>query len=189
MDLGTYGTCERCGNPKELVKRLGDLTHGKVISCGCVQREAASTSLKGYHSKRRVSKGVAKGRYLTSLHKQLRSLTAPLHKAIMRRDHYRCVLCHDSRRRWLHVHHLSPLSHDLSRVADPTNLVTLCKGCHISEVHDGSRHSAQVNPQITKELQGYADSVEVLNPTSSKLDLIALQQEVSRIRNEYKETA
>lgn len=45
---------------------------------------------------------------------------------VLRRDGWRCVLC--GRHKRLTVHHIRPAA--LGRDDRPSNLVTLCRGCH-----------------------------------------------------------
>jgi hypothetical protein len=63
-----------------------------------------------------------------------RTIPAAIRKAVLARDHYRCIVpgCRSSRN--LDVHHLEHLEHGGTHAKD--NLTTLCDGHHVAH-HDG----------------------------------------------------
>ena len=50
-------------------------------------------------------------------------------RAVMKRDHYMCVVCGSKKE--LHVHHLNSFSSDKDNRINPENGVCLCEDCHI----------------------------------------------------------
>lgn len=60
-------------------------------------------------------------------------------RMILARDDYRCVLCGRGKEgpRSLHVHHLKPWAGNPALRFEPSNVVTLCRGCHVEEHRKG----------------------------------------------------
>lgn len=50
-------------------------------------------------------------------------------KAVFARDYYKCQDC-GTRHKFLHAHHIVPLSEDLTKALDLNNGLTLCIDCH-----------------------------------------------------------
>lgn len=58
---------------------------------------------------------------------------------ILLRDNYTCLLC-GVRGEVMNVHHIETWAESPNRRFDETNLITLCKPCHINAVHKGNVH-------------------------------------------------
>ena len=76
-------------------------------------------------------------------------ISKALRKKILKRDNYRCQLCgqlHGGKIELLHIHHIVPIMGGGS--GDPSNLITLCKQCHLSLVYPVNYH-----PQVPEIIQ------------------------------------
>jgi hypothetical protein len=84
----------------------------------------------------------------------LRSKFSVISADIKRRDRFICVLC-EKVGNFLHTHHIEPWSRKPELRFDPTNLVTLCKRCHIDRAHGGSLKFGVTDPSIAEILKQY----------------------------------
>lgn len=57
---------------------------------------------------------------------------------VFERDNNQCQMCLDKPKK-LHCHHIIPAIAAPERITDMSNLITLCKKCHL-EAHDGSNN-------------------------------------------------
>jgi 5-methylcytosine-specific restriction endonuclease McrA len=73
------------------------------------------------------------------------------------RDNYKCVLCKETNEEKLYTHHIVPTNIDKTRVDDKTNLVTLCKTCHLL-AHNNCWND--INATIAEKLNNYIKSLE-----------------------------
>jgi 5-methylcytosine-specific restriction endonuclease McrA len=62
-----------------------------------------------------------------------------------RANGFKCVLCGSGRQ--LHAHHIDPVAHNLARAYDPSNLTSLCKGCH------GSLHQRNLELELLRHFE------------------------------------
>lgn len=129
-----------CGTNKE-VSRV-HLIDGHTKSCGCLNSELG----KERHRQYRISIGASPNIHLSSLDEQVRGELSKsgTKQQILQRDNFKCVLCltHDN----LHVHHIITKSQDISKFFDKSNMITLCKACHLV-AHDGSNRRINVGIQ------------------------------------------
>lgn len=153
-----YYACKcECGNTTTVA--MNHLKAGKIVSCGCIRKEASTEGLEAWTRDYRVSKGNAPDIQLTDQNKIDRVLFKPLSSEILRRDNYACVWCNVGSR--LNVHHIEKWSDNKDRRFDRTNLVTLCKDCHY-KVHNGGRYHTQPQPHMSILLEGYAEEIEAI---------------------------
>lgn len=114
-------------------------------SCGCLQEETARalTEARNLVYRQRFDLNEpSKVQQLRVKHKKLRP-------QILLRDNYKCVLCQSVSN--LEIHHIIPLSVKL--IDSPSNLVSLCTGCHRGLAH--RKLTAEVVPEIQRLLLEY----------------------------------
>ncbi len=102
-------------------------------SCGCLQREAASRIGKEYCVKKGENMGVANPNFRHGLYCD--KLSSDEREEIRKRDNYTCQDCNkhqDEIGRKLDVHHIDGDDEN----SDPSNLITLCHGCHNDRTWD-----------------------------------------------------
>lgn len=150
--LKTYPTialCD-CGNTLE-VKRTASLFNKDMQSCGCLNAGNAKEKQRKLTVKYRTSKGFCSNTPMTPINKaernRFKKTLAPL---VMARDDYTCALCNE-RGGVINVHHIIRWSDDVSLRFEQSNLVTLCKACHIQKAHDGNVHK-ECNKDIARVL-------------------------------------
>lgn len=120
-----------CGKTTTVLR--SHLLAGSTKSCGCL----LVTHIKSIKRNYRISIGKHPDHLLTPELLLERQSSAPLLKQIKQRDNFTCKLC-GVVGGTLHVHHIVPFAENISLRNDPTNLVTLCKCCHLSKAHLGS---------------------------------------------------
>ncbi len=147
-------SCECGGVAKVLTAALNN---GNTKSCGCYQKQRASKAATEQHKLKRVSMGLDEEDYLSTEAVLARQEFKPTCKEILERDSYSCAWC--SRiGGTLNVHHIVPWSKNPTLRYDRTNLVTLCKPCHV-KVHNGNYH-ADPDAVMSILLEGYAKEME-----------------------------
>lgn len=154
-DNGKWKCVCDCGNT--VYTSVANLRNNNTKSCGCLQREHASSSMTGILSERRISLGRDPLQPLSSDRQLLRSEFSFLAKEILKRDNYSCLWCSVTGKR-LNVHHLVPWSVSEELRFDKQNLVALCEDCH-KTVHNNNYH-LQPNLHMTVLLQGYTKLIE-----------------------------
>lgn len=133
------------------------LNNGNTKSCGCYQKLRASEEATNKHKSKRLSLGLGEDQFISSDAERIRFM--PLGKEILKRDSYTCAWCSKVGGD-LNVHHIELWSVKLDRRFDRTNLVTLCKPCHLS-VHKNNFHT-DPDPIMSILLEGYAKYMEEL---------------------------
>lgn len=147
--------CE-CGNTVEV--KIAHLKNGNTKSCGCLQKEKASISIMKRHHTLRVLSGRNANEPLTEESEiQRQVFRETVLKDILKRDNYCCVWCSKQGVKF-NVHHIDTWASTPERRFDKTNVVTLCRECHM-KVHNSS-FSAPVDPVMSILLQGYASNIE-----------------------------
>ena len=81
----------------------------------------------------RVSKGFSPEFPIAEEMANIRSAAKFVMLATKQRDNFTCVLCGISK--YLHSHHIIPLSYDKTLATDPKNIITLCETCHFKKAH------------------------------------------------------
>lgn len=137
-DSRIFCRCD-CGNAAQVYRR--SVISGDTKSCGCLQRERAKVLAGNRAKKQRRRAGFPEDVPMSSYSLMLRNQFRELSAQIKRRDNYTCALCQRRGVR-LHVHHIERWSDNPDIRFDPTNLVTLCRDCHINIAHDGNVHHA-----------------------------------------------
>jgi len=145
--------CE-CGN--EIKARPSSLKSGNTKSCGCLQKEKASSALTNYFIEYRESKGLAEN--LSTEDQIQRQHFIKLRPSIMKRDDYTCPLC-STRGCKLQVHHIETWKSTPDKRLDRRNLVTLCVPCH-KKAHENNFKTG-LDEHLAILLQGYVNEMEV----------------------------
>lgn len=141
-------SCE-CGGSAEV--KTAALNNGNTKSCGCYQKLRASKSAKTQHKERRLARGLTEDQFIASDSERIKFM--PIAKDILVRDEYTCAWCSKIGGD-LNVHHIELWSVKTDRRFDRTNLVTLCKPCHLN-VHKNNFHG-EPDPIMSILLEGYA---------------------------------
>lgn len=138
MSAGSDGTkktrwmclCD-CGN--QIIVPTGSLRSKLTQSCGCLKREI--------NSERYGVNGPGWNPELTQEERDRYRLGTPTNKAISaiskeirKRDGYLCAIC-NAHHCMLHVHHIEPWAQYKDMRYEKSNLITLCKECHV-EFHN-----------------------------------------------------
>lgn len=140
-------TCEcRCGCI--ITVKTASLRNGNTKSCGCMQKEKASNSLKMKHQNLRLSRGLPSEKPLSSDKKIERTSFTDKAKEIKKRDKYTCSICNKIGGK-LVTHHIVPWEEDSSLRYENGNLITLCKPCHLDA------HNGDFTNEVNKEIQEY----------------------------------
>lgn len=146
----------RCECGKEVFVRLATLTNGDTKSCGCLQKEKASTSITNQHKAKRRERGLPEDIPMSTEYNLERLEFKPLSAEILKRDLFTCAWC-SQKSGELNVHHLKTWISSPELRFTPSNLVTLCVPCHKRVHKDGN---STVNPYMTILLQGYSNIME-----------------------------
>ena len=149
----------RCDCGQVVFVNLKTLNSGNTKSCGCTRRQALSSAMKARHSATRVEQGLDPDTPLSSDNHIERLAAAPTMKSVMVRDDYTCAWCSD-RGVDLSVHHIETWAANESRRLDRTNLITLCKPCHLKVHRDN--YAIKPDPIMSILLEGYAKIKENL---------------------------
>ena len=135
------------------VRTSGTLRVGDVQSCGCLKKENGMRKLQELARRHRVRLGRDPDVLMTPAAKAERErYRSTVGKAVMARDDYTCKLCGVRGLHGLHTHHLSCWRDHENLRFDPSNVVTLCRPCHIDRVHRGNVH-AEPCPELTEQLR------------------------------------
>lgn len=147
-------TCKcECGS--EIKARAGSLKSGNTKSCGCLQKEKASTALINYFKDYREGKGSTEN--LSTDDQIQRQHFIKLRPSIMKRDDYTCPLC-STRGCKLQVHHIETWKSSPDKRLDTKNLVTLCVPCH-KMAHENNFKTG-LDEHLAIILQGYVNEME-----------------------------
>lgn len=138
-----------CGNIVEVDRT--HLRYGHNKSCGCLVKENNSKKAKNINRAYRISKGLNPDNPIQPERNQQRKAlkTLGIHKQILLRDNFTCQIC-NVRGGYLHVHHIIRLCEAPELNSNITNLICLCKQCHIALAH---------NPILQKPLKAYFKAV------------------------------
>lgn len=150
-----------CGNAHEAA--VSDLLANKVQSCGCLFTEITKNRFKQY----RKLKGFPENEHMSTVYTHIHGILTPLTNLIYPRDKRQCALCNYTGPK-LEVHHIVKKSTDLLLVANPFNLITLCKTCHREKAHKGNC-AGSVDEQIAGYLLKLAYEREIKTPTNQKI--------------------
>jgi hypothetical protein len=128
-----YLTCV-CDCGERVIVERSRVTSGSVRSCGCLRRDVHSQRMIDRAKAHRKSLGVPEDTLVRPRNsKTYHKLTWRVRK----RDGYSCVLC-TGMGPGLHVHHIESWLQRPDLREDETNLVTLCKLCHVPKAHAGN---------------------------------------------------
>jgi hypothetical protein len=155
QDSGLWACVCECGN--EVSVKTASLRNGNTKSCGCLQKEHASSSMTLMLKARRRDLGKPEDIPMSADYKVQRMEFQKTASKILERDNYRCTWC-SSVGANLNVHHIIPWSVDEQKRFDPNNLVTLCVSCHM-KVHQGNYHK-EPDSIMSILLQGYVNIVD-----------------------------
>lgn len=155
--VSTYPTTAKCtcGNMVS-ISRTAMLFNGDKQSCGCLNKENATRKAELKARKARIAAGKDPSLPMSPGDKLLRDTFSRLSAEIKARDDYTCALCGE-RGGHLHVHHILPWKSHPSFRFEKSNLITLCKSCHIEVAHGGNTHNPPV-PEISEILRHWVCS-------------------------------
>lgn len=142
--------CE-CGNTA--IVAVENLNNGNTKSCGCLQKDTVTAMMLEKHRQKRVSIGRDPSTPLSSDKVLERSLMSKITPEILRRDEYMCAWCSQIGGR-LAVHHIEPWTAAVDKRFDRSNLVTLCKSCHLM-VHKQNFFSLLLDEHMSILLSGF----------------------------------
>ena len=148
-------TC-RCDCGNIVVRKRNSIIGGYTKSCGCLRSERAKKSLDERVRRHRLRAGRDENTPMSPETLVLRNRFAALSASIRRIDDYTCALCR-KRGVKLNVHHIERWSDSPSLRFDESNLVTLCRECHIEKAHGGNFHAAP-NAAIASLLKLYVSA-------------------------------
>lgn len=142
------------------------LKNGNSTSCGCKRAETCSGIFYKKHSERRESLGISEEDYVRDETSLQRTKFYEYSRKILVRDDYTCAWC-SKFGGTLNVHHIKFWSsHPELRFVD-SNLVTLCRPCHL-KVHKNNFHGSA--DEVTSILlQGYVNFVEEIQAARIEL--------------------
>lgn len=143
----------KCDCGKKIIVRYRNLINGNTKSCGCYNRELSSIKSNQYNRKRRILAGYNPDIVVSnqiSIDRQL-FRTSDTYKNILKRDNYTCQFCPDVHEN-LEIHHILSWSEYPELRYEETNLITLCKICHIPIIHNGNQR-IPVHEDTIKMLQ------------------------------------
>lgn len=172
---------------------------GETSSCGCLcpsnsdlnryrelvddesRTQASNETNKKRFQRMRVEQGLDPNTPISDFLQVLYGILVPLKQAIKGRDEFTCVICckrYNSKN--LHVHHIAPRQHSRpTSWCDPSNLITLCRDCHIDKVHEGNFHGIPSNfwigwlTVIAREREdGNTTSASLVRQTSTQIDFL-----------------
>lgn len=123
----------RCECGVEKIIKNGNLISGRTKSCGCLNID----SLKQRHIDYRISKGNRPNAPMKPKRSFEREGFAKsgIIQEILKRDCYSCQFCPDINHD-LEIHHILSWSTYPELRYEPSNLITLCKICHIPIIHN-----------------------------------------------------
>ena len=145
-----YNCLCSCGNTKVINK--SHLLSGQTKSCGCLRVIHILKVKRNY----RISKGFDPDILMTPVSILERNKLEELHKQVKIRDNFTCLLC-GCQGGILHAHHIIPFSKNIEQRNNLSNLITLCKNCHINKAHNG--HFTKLNEEIQSKLQNCVESL------------------------------
>lgn len=146
-----------CGG--EFVAKSSALRAGNNRSCGCLWVEACRINVEQIAKSRRLAQGFPEDFQISSFNKIERGKTKPLVSKVLKRDSFCCAWCSSERTdKVIDVHHLVPWAVSKELRFETSNLVSLCKDCHL-KVHQG-KHTGPVSEVMTILLQGFVNYQE-----------------------------
>ncbi|AMR57306.1 hypothetical protein vB_PsyM_KIL3b_0059 [Pseudomonas phage vB_PsyM_KIL3b] len=149
----------RCSCKNHVEVQGARLSSGDVSSCGCLARETSKYNGEATGRKFRALANLPLDQKITTDNEEQRKLFKPLSKEVLLRDDFTCSWCSKIGGN-LNVHHIELWSVKPDRRFDRTNLVTLCKPCHLT-VHKNNFHG-EPDPIMSILLEGYAKYMEEL---------------------------
>lgn len=160
----TRWNCEcQCKDKTKTIVNSSALIGGKTRSCGCIGKEIAAKRFREIHAKNRPD-----GLECVKEYRKRESISS-FRLYIYKRDNNACVLCNN--KKGLNAHHMDSWQLSLDRRYDETNLVCLCKACHV-EFHRiyGKGYTTQ------KQFEEYCDI--------RGIDFICLIEKIKRYQND-----
>lgn len=146
-----------CGNEK--IANVSRLRSENTRSCGCLYTDSRLNQVELIAKSRRVAQGFPEDFQISSFNKLERGKTKPLVARVLKRDGFCCAWCSSERQDIvIDVHHLVPWAVSKELRFETSNLVCLCKECHL-KVHQG-KHTGPVNEIMTILLQGFVNYQE-----------------------------
>ena len=139
----------RCECGREKIINSNNLMTGHIQSCGCFN----SDSVKQRHKEYRISKGKDPDIFMDTLESLERSKfhESKTYQNILNRESNKCQFCTEGSCN-LEIHHIKSWSEYPELRYEETNLITLCKICHIPIIHNGNQ-TIPVHEATTKYLQ------------------------------------
>lgn len=153
---GRYWDCV-CICGETLTTLSGSLKTGATSSCGCLRSEVAATNLIRHIEDYRESLGFCPTTPMCSDRKLQRAASTVQARGIYSRDNYACVWC-SATGIPLNAHHIETWAACPEKRFDETNLVTLCRPCHLI-VHNGD-YATIPDAYMSILLQGYTKVVD-----------------------------
>lgn len=143
----------RCDCGKEIVLLSCHFKSGNTKSCGCYNRELGSQRLNKYNQEYRISKGRDPNILISTEDEADRTKFKDSGKIqeILKRDNHTCQFCPDIHED-LEVHHILTWSEYPELRYENTNLITLCKICHVPIIHNNNP-KFKPSDQTTQMLQ------------------------------------
>lgn len=158
--------CE-CDCGTKLLVLHAHLKNGNSTSCGCKRSETCSKQLTEKHIAFRLENGISEEDYCRDENTIERGKFNTFSRKILKRDSYTCAWCSQVGYE-LNVHHLQFWSSSPNKRFDSSNLVTLCKSCHI-KVHQNNYHGP-ADEIMTILLQGYCDFIESEDDYATRIE-------------------
>lgn len=124
---GYMSECRECN------KKRRKNNKNKIKKYNLEYKEKNRTKIKNYKKQwklKNLNISVYNIKYLklNGLHDKIVCF-AKLRTHILNRDCHKCQLCNSTKT--LQVHHIIPQSHDITKIFDPYNLISLCYICHL----------------------------------------------------------
>lgn len=134
MDNGLWSCVCECG--EETSVRTAALRNGNTTSCGCKRAETTSKQLYEKHAARRAEKGIKESEFSRSENEIQRQEFYKFSRKVFERDSFCCAWCSKIGGK-LNAHHLDFWSEFPDKRFELSNLITLCRTCHL-KVHQNN---------------------------------------------------
>ena len=132
-----------CGIEKYVM--TAGLLGGYIQSCGCYKIDMQEEKIRKPY---RISKGLDPNLRIIPPIRIKR-----IKKELLQKDRFKCVLCgcKNTTLNKLQLHHIIPVSIDITKENDWSNIITVCKHCHFNKCHAGSWN--KIDKEIADALQ------------------------------------
>lgn len=170
-----YWVCQCCCGGDESIKSIlgSHLTHGRIISCGCLRKERL-TGENHPHWKGGVNSESHKARHAPE--------GEAWRKSVYKRDNFKCQCCGSNHN--LNAHHLYNFSDYVDIRYKLSNGITLCEDCHSATIKDSFHYIYKTRNNTPEQLREYILNKSNIDIYETHPEILQLMKHTIIIKND-----